>query len=111
MQMGRWRCSGRTTVNAVSLCDCDHTFLREFAFDRSRGRRPSGVGAGACTKKKKNQMPFITGQKLKALSERRVVERRRVNIGSWVTSLDGAMVLAWQTRDASASGVRVQPKE
>ena len=56
--------------------------------------------------KKKNQMPFITGQKLKALSERRVVERRRVNIGSWVTSLDGAMVLACQTQDASASGVR-----
>ena len=56
-------------------------------------------------------MPFITGEKLKALSERRVVERRRVNIGSWVTSLDGAMVLACQTQDASASGVRVQPKE
>lgn len=56
-------------------------------------------------------MPFITGQKLKALSERRVAERRRVNIGSWVTSLDGSMVVACQTRDASASGVRVQPKE
>jgi PilZ domain len=56
-------------------------------------------------------MPFITGQKLKAQSERRGAERRRVAVGSWVTSLDGAMTLACQTRDASASGVRVQTKE
>ena len=56
-------------------------------------------------------MAFITGEKLKALSERRVSERRRVNIGSWVTSLDGTLVVACQTRDASASGVRVHPKE
>ena len=56
-------------------------------------------------------MAFITGKTLKALSERRVAERRRVSIGSWVTSLDGSLVLACQTQDASASGVRVQPKE
>jgi hypothetical protein len=69
---------------------------------------PLGLALGF---KQKNGMPFITGEKLKALSERRGAERRRVSIGSWVTSLDGALVLACQTQDASASGVRVQPKE
>lgn len=56
-------------------------------------------------------MAFISGEKLKAQSERRVAERRRVNIGSWVASIDGALVVACQTRDASASGVRIHPKE
>lgn len=56
-------------------------------------------------------MPFITGAKAKAASERRVDVRRRVSIGSWVTSLDGALVVACQTQDASARGVRVHPKE
>lgn len=56
-------------------------------------------------------MPFITGEKLKAQSERRMHERRRVSTGSWVTSLDGSLLIACQTHDVSASGVRVQPKE
>jgi hypothetical protein len=56
-------------------------------------------------------MAFITGEKANAVNERRASERRRVAFGSWVASLDGSMVLACQTRDASASGVRVHPKE
>lgn len=32
-------------------------------------------------------------------------------MGSWVASLDGSMVMACQTRDASARGVRVHAKE
>jgi hypothetical protein len=69
------------------------------------------VGSAPGRIEQQETMAFISGEKLKALSERRVVERRRVNIGSWVTSLDGTMVLACQTQDASPSGVRVQPKE
>lgn len=68
-------------------------------------------GAGGLATNKTEAMPFISGQKLKAQSERRGHERRRVNIGSWVTSLDGSLVVACQTHDVSASGVRVQPKE
>jgi hypothetical protein len=55
-------------------------------------------------------MAFISGQKLKE-SERRSAERRRVCVGSWVISLDGAMALACQTFDVSAHGVRVQPNQ
>lgn len=56
-------------------------------------------------------MAFITGEKLKAQSDRRGGERRRVAIGSWVTSMDGTRVIACQTRDASASGVRIHSKD
>ena len=56
-------------------------------------------------------MAFITGERAKAQDDRRATERRRVAFGSWVASLDGSMVLACQTRDASAQGVRVHPKE
>lgn len=56
-------------------------------------------------------MAFVTGEKARAENERRGAERRRVAFGSWVASLDGSMVLACQTRDASAQGVRVHPKE
>jgi hypothetical protein len=56
-------------------------------------------------------MAFITGAKVNVSSERRSAERRRVSIGSWIISLDGAMVQACQTRDVSARGVRVHFKE
>ncbi|SRR5579883_1924927 len=56
-------------------------------------------------------MAFVTGAKLKADSERRGDVRRRVSIGSWVASLDGSMVMACQTRDASAQGIRIHAKE
>ena len=55
-------------------------------------------------------MAFITGEKARE-SERRTSERRRVSVGSWVTSMDGVMVLACQTFDVSARGVRVQPNQ
>ena len=55
-------------------------------------------------------MAFISGEKLKE-SERRTTERRRVSVGSWIISMDGAMVLACQTFDASPRGVRVQPNQ
>ena len=56
-------------------------------------------------------MPFITGAKANAQNERRTEVRRRVSIGSWLASLDGSLVMGCQTQDASARGVRVQPKE
>ncbi len=56
-------------------------------------------------------MPFITGAKVKAQNDQRMEVRRRVCIGSWVTNLDGSLVLACQTQDVSARGVRVHPKE
>jgi hypothetical protein len=48
------------------------------------------------------KMPFITAEKARALSEQRSVPRRRVSMGSWIISLDGALVQACQTRDVSA---------
>jgi hypothetical protein len=56
------------------------------------------------------RMAFITGKKVRE-SERRTSERRRVSVGSWIISMDAAMVLACQTFDASARGVRVQPNQ
>jgi hypothetical protein len=53
-------------------------------------------------------MAFITGEKARE-SERRTAERRRVSVGSWVISMDGALVTACQTFDVSARGARVQP--
>ena len=66
------------------------------------GRQAAGLDSG--------QMAFVSGQKLKE-SERRTAERRRVCVGSWIVSLDGAMSLACQTFDVSPSGVRVQPNQ
>ena len=56
-------------------------------------------------------MAFITAEKTRALTEQRAAPRRRVSIGSWVISLDGALVQPCQTRDVSAKGVRVHFKE
>lgn len=57
------------------------------------------------------KMPFITAEKTRVLSEQRSVPRRRVSMGSWIISRDGALVQACQTRDVSARGVRVHFKE
>jgi hypothetical protein len=56
-------------------------------------------------------MAFITAEKTRALSEQRSEPRRRVSIGSWIVSLDGALVQPCQTRDVSARGVCVHLKE
>jgi len=56
-------------------------------------------------------MAFITAEKTRVLIEQRSAPRRRVSLGSWVISLDGAMVQPCQTRDVSAKGVRVHFKE
>jgi len=56
-------------------------------------------------------MAFITAEKTRTLTEQRATPRRRVSIGSWVISLDGALVQPCQTRDVSAKGVRVHFKE
>jgi hypothetical protein len=56
-------------------------------------------------------MPFISGEKARAQSERRSQTRRRVSLGSWVISMDATTVIACQTQDVSAKGVRVRPKE
>jgi hypothetical protein len=56
-------------------------------------------------------MAFITAERTRVLIEQRSAPRRRVSLGSWVISLDGAMVQPCQTRDVSAKGVRVHFKE
>lgn len=56
-------------------------------------------------------MPFVTGEQARQASERRAAERRRVSLASWVVSLDGPLVIACQTWDASPRGVQVRPKE
>ena len=46
-------------------------------------------------------------QRAQDLIERRASPRRRVKLGAWLVTVDGSHVVQCQTRDFSATGVRV----
>ena len=53
-------------------------------------------------------MAFMSSARLQELSkERRMFERRCMQFGSWLITLDGSRCLKCQTRDMSPAGARV----